>query len=158
MREFSVSLLGLELSTVFIKSLDSGIENVLLTFGEKKCSWERLSLAEGGVRIKNYFVELETEVIMQAKQKKNHTQRQEYQLDKFRMATARWVAVPQEGIWGLWRIRRLLTTSQQCCGAWKNGSWMCLVLCNVQECTDRRVDSRREVILFAQLSTGGCQL
>lgn len=42
MREFSVSLLGLELSSIFIKSLDSGIENVFLTFGEKKCSWERL--------------------------------------------------------------------------------------------------------------------
>lgn len=41
-REFSVFLLALELSSIFIKSLDSEIENVLLTFGEKKCSWERL--------------------------------------------------------------------------------------------------------------------
>lgn len=62
---------------------------------------ETVSLAEGGVRMKNDPVELETEVIMQGKQKKNHTQRQDYQLDKFRMATARWVAVPQEGICGL---------------------------------------------------------
>lgn len=34
-REFSVSLLSLELSSIFIKNLDSGIENVLLTLGEK---------------------------------------------------------------------------------------------------------------------------
>lgn len=31
-REFSVSLLGLVLSSIFINNLDSGIENVLLTF------------------------------------------------------------------------------------------------------------------------------
>lgn len=74
MREFSVSLLGLELSTVFIKSLDSGIENVLLTFGEKKCSWERLSLVEGGVRIKNYFVELETSYNASKAKEKSHTE------------------------------------------------------------------------------------
>lgn len=36
LREFSVSLLGLKLSSIVIKSLDSGIENVLLTFGGKK--------------------------------------------------------------------------------------------------------------------------
>lgn len=35
-REFSVFPLALELSIIFIKSLDSEIENVLLTFGEKK--------------------------------------------------------------------------------------------------------------------------
>lgn len=35
--------------------------------------------------MKNDPVELETEVIMQVKQKKIHPQRQEYQLDKFRM-------------------------------------------------------------------------
>lgn len=58
---------------------------------------ETVSLAEGGVRVKNEPVELETEVIMRVKQKENHTQRQEYQLDKFRMATARWVAVPSKG-------------------------------------------------------------
>lgn len=100
-RDCSVSLLGLELSSIFIKCLDNGIENVLLTFGEKNCSWERLSLAEGGVRMKNDPVELETEVRMQVKQKKNHPQRQDYQLNKFRMAAARWVAVPPEGIWSL---------------------------------------------------------
>lgn len=62
-------------------------------------SGETVSLAEGGVRMKNDPIELETEVIMQVKQKKNHTQRQEYQLDKFKMATARWV--PQKGMWSL---------------------------------------------------------
>lgn len=33
-RGFSVFLLGLELSSIFINNLDSGIENMLFTFGE----------------------------------------------------------------------------------------------------------------------------
>lgn len=47
-RAFSVSPLGLELPTIFINNLDSGIENVLLTFGEDMKLGETVSLAEGG--------------------------------------------------------------------------------------------------------------
>lgn len=47
-RAFSGSPLGLELPTIFINNLDSGIENVLLTFGENMKLGETVSLAEGG--------------------------------------------------------------------------------------------------------------
>lgn len=100
-RGFSVSLLGLELSSIFINNLDSGIENVLLTFGGNMKFGETVSLAEGGVRMENDPVKLEVGVITQVKQRKDPPHRQEYQLDKFRMATAGWVAVPPERIWGL---------------------------------------------------------
>lgn len=62
---------------------------------------ETVSLAEDGVRMENDPVKLETEVIMPVKQRKDPPHRQEYRLDKFRMATAGWVAAPQERIWSL---------------------------------------------------------
>lgn len=77
-RGFSVSLLGLQLSSIFINNLESVIENVFLTFGETMKLGETVSLAEGGVRMENDPVKFETEVIMEMKQRKDPTHRQEY--------------------------------------------------------------------------------
>lgn len=59
---------------------------MLLVFGESTKLRETFSLAEGGVRIENDPVQLEEEVIMQVKQRRDSTYRQEHQLHKYRMA------------------------------------------------------------------------
>lgn len=62
---------------------------MLLVFGESMKLGETFSLAEGRVRIENDPVQLEEEVIMQVKQRRDSTYRQECQLHKYRMAAAR---------------------------------------------------------------------